>query len=264
MNIIEYIMLGLLQGLTEPLPISSSGHLRIIRYLVDGNTLNDLNFEILLNFGSLVAIILIYFKDIKKLCINGIKYIRTKKDIYITDFRYIILLIVATIPAGLIGLLFKDAIEKGLARISIVGISLLVTAGFLILVRNIKGKKDDKKITILDSIIIGLFQVVALIPGISRSGATIIASMFRGFKRDTALRFSFLLYIPVSLASFILGMMDVENLNEVWLQYLLGITAAGIMTFFATKWFIDIVKKGKLIYFAIYCTILGTLVLLFM
>lgn len=262
-----YLLLGFIQGLTEPIPISSSGHLVIFKNLFDLDALQDLNFEIFANFGSLIAIIIVFRKDIAKLFWDFINYIKTKDQKYKSGFRYVSLVALATIPAGLCGLIFNDFIEKYLSNVKYVGIALLVTALFLFLIRKLKGKKDDNQISIKDAIAIGLFQVVALLPGISRSGATLVGGMFSGLKRETAFKFSFMLYIPISFATMILGVKDVaENgINtSLLMSYILGAIVACIVTFFSTKWFKGIMLKGKLIYFVYYCLIVGTLVILFL
>ena len=267
MTLIKYLFLAVIQGLTEPIPVSSSGHLIIFRNLIKMNELNDLNFEILLNFGSLIAIVIFFWNDIVSIIKDFFLYIKTKENKYKSNFKYAWLIVIGTIPAGIIGLLFKDTIEEWLNGAKIVGFALLVTALCLFLIRNIKGKKDDKDITWLDATIIGLFQAVALLPGISRSGATLVGGMSRNLKRDTTFKFSFMLYIPISLATMILGVKDllVANISiNLWMCYIACIIVTGIITYFATKWFNGIIKNGKLIYFVFYCLIVGTLVILFL
>lgn len=267
MNFIKYLVLALIQGFTEPIPISSSGHLIIFKKILNSGVLNDLNFEIILNFGSLIAIIIYFWGDIKKLFIDFFTYIFKRNKESYKNFKYCMLIIVGTIPAGIIGLLFKDTIEELLNTVKVVGIALLVTSLFLYLIRNIKGTKNDDDITYFDAIIIGLFQAVALLPGISRSGATIVGSMFRGLKRDVAFKFSFILYIPISLATMLLGvkdLMDASITANMWITYLIAMIVSGIVTFISTKWFNNIMKNGKLIYFVIYCLIVGSLVIIFL
>lgn len=267
LDLIKYIFLGAIQGFTEPIPVSSSGHLVVFRELIKNNLFNDLNFEIIVNFGSLIAIVIYFWKDIKDLIIDFLMYLKTKDKKYYDNFKYCWLIVIGTIPAGIIGLLFKDQIEGLLISVKIIGAALLITAGFLYLIRNAKGKKEDKKITFKDAFIIGLFQVIALFPGISRSGATIVGGMFRNLKRDAAFKFSFMLYIPISLATMVLGIGDLISLNLTpiyWLYYICGMVAACVVTFFSTKWFNNIMKSGKLIYFVYYCLIAGTLILLFL
>lgn len=266
-TLIKYILLALIQGFTEPIPVSSSGHLVIFKNIINMDVLNDLNFEIILNFGSLIAIIIFFWKDIKEIIKDFFLYIKTKEKKYISNFRYALLIIIGSIPAGIIGLLFKDEIEELLGGVKIVGIALLVTALCLFLIRNIKGTKEDKNITPLDALCIGLFQAVALLPGISRSGATIVGGMFRNLKREAAFKFSFMLYIPISFATMILGVKDLVKANisiNLWACYIACMIITGIITYISTKWFNGIIKKGKLIYFVWYCLIVGTLVIIFL
>ena len=130
-EIIKYIILGIIQGFTEPLPISSSGgHVYILRSILNVGELTDLNFEIIVNFGSLIAILLIYYKDIKKLIINFFKYFKVKNEETKNDFKYCILIILGVIPIGIVGFLFKDQIENFLNSTKIIGISFLITALF--------------------------------------------------------------------------------------------------------------------------------------
>jgi len=265
--LIIYIILGIIQGFTEPIPVSSSGHLVIFKNLFQLDELNDLNFEIFTNFGSFLAIAFIFRKDLAKLIKGFFGYIKTKNKEYKEDFKYCLLIIVGSIPAGIIGLLTKDLIEKYLGNVKYVGLALLITALFLFIIRKMKGKKEANDMTYMDALKIGLFQVVALFPGISRSGATLVGGMFSGLKRETAFKFSFMLYMPISLATLALGVKDTVETgidSTVLFYYILGSLAAMIVTFFSTKWFKDIMMKGKLIYFVYYCLIVGTLVLLFL
>lgn len=267
MDTIKYAFLGLVQGITEALPISSSGHIFIFRELIGLNLLYDINFDILVNFGSLVAIMLLYKKDIKNIAKDFFLFIKTKEKKYRANFNYLLLLIIATIPAGIFGLIYKDSISK-VMNLKLLGISFLMTSAFLFICRKSKGKKDDSKITILDSIIIGLYQVIALLPGVSRSGTTISAGLSRKLKRETALKFSFMLYIPVSLASMILGVSDLiqsPTLSTLWFPYSIATLIAGTATYFTFKWFRKMfINDGKLIYFSIYTLLLGlTLLIVF-
>lgn len=266
-NLFKYLFLAVIQGFTEPIPVSSSGHLVIFKNLINSDVLNDLNFEIILNFGSLIAIVIFFFDDIMAIVKDFFAYIKTKDKKYYGNFKYAWLIVIGTIPAGLLGLIFKDVIESALGGVKIVGFALLVTALFLFLIRKIKGTKDDKDITYLDAITIGLFQAVALLPGISRSGSTLVGGMFRDLKRDAAFKFSFMLYIPISLATMVLGIKDLIETNisiNLWMCYLVCMIVSGIITYFSTKLFNGIIKTGKLIYFVWYCIIVGSLVVIFM
>lgn len=266
MEIIKYIILGIIQGFTEPLPISSSGHVFVFKSLLDmDNLLNDLNFEIIVNFGSLIAIMIIYYKDIIRLIKNFFLYLKTRDKEYYNDFKYSLLVIVGVIPIGIAGVVLKDKIESVLgATTIIVGIAFIVTSIFLYFVRDIKGKKDDYDISLSDALFIGFIQVVALIPGISRSGTTLIAALSRDIKRAPALKYSFILYIPISLGTMILGIKDLmgsPNLSDNLLPYVLGFIASLIVSYFSLRWFKNIMNKGKLIYFSIYVLLLGLFVL---
>ena len=152
-------------------------------------------------------------------------------------------------------------------NVKFIGLMLLLTALFLFLIRNFKGKKDRDKITFMDSVVVGLCQMISIIPGISRSGATIVGGMFRNIKRESAFDFSFILYIPISIATSILGVKDLFDMTIStgdMILYIIAALMALIFTYIFTKWFSKIVKEGKLIYFSIYCVILGFIVILFL
>ncbi|MCA0983821.1 undecaprenyl-diphosphate phosphatase [Halobacillus yeomjeoni] len=261
--LIKYLFLGLFQGFTEPIPISSSGHLVLVQDLI-GFEFDGLGFEVLVNFGSLIAVLIIYRNDLIRLIKNGIGYILTKDDRQKNDFDFILYLIIGTIPAGVIGILLGDAIED-LSTTQTVGITLIITGVALWLIRNLRGRKSDGQLNWKDAIIVGFAQAIALIPGISRSGATIVAAMFLGMKQETALRFSFLLYIPVSLGTMLLSIDELigsAKSPDVWMGYIIALLASVAASYAALKWFMNIMAQGNLKYFAYYCFIVGGIVLL--
>lgn len=270
LNLLIYIFLGFIQGITEPIPVSSSGHLLIFQKLV--GSIDKIDFEILAtitNLGSFVAICLIFKDKIIELIKAFFGYLKTKDKKYYSDYRYCFKIILATIPAGIMGLIVTklgifDVLEK---NVKFVGATLLITALFLFLIKDFKGEKKEKNITFKDALIVGLFQVVALIPGISRSGSTIVGGMFRNFDRETAFNFSFILYIPISIATTLLGLKDLFgadlSINTIML-YLASMITAFFFTYISLNWFRKIVTKGKLIYFVYYCLAVGTLVLIFL
>ncbi|MBR1413936.1 MAG: undecaprenyl-diphosphate phosphatase [Bacilli bacterium] len=267
MNIIKYILLGILQGITEPLPISSSGHLFLFKTLFNTKMFNDLNFEIVVNFGSFLAILFIFRKEVIELVTSFFKFI-FKKDTRkkeANNFKYCLQVIISTIPAGIIGLLFKDAIENKLENIKVVGGAFLITALALFIVKNISGTKDDKDITYKDALIIGLCQAIALLPGISRSGAVLVGCLLCKFKRETALKYTFILYFPISVATMILGIKDMigANMSGLFMPYTLGLIASGIVTYFTYSWMSELVKKGKLWKFSIYCLALAIFIFIY-
>lgn len=265
MEILKYLLLAVVQGLTETIPVSSSGHLMIIKKLisldVDFNTI-----AILTNFGSLIAILIIFWKDIVSLINSFFKYLSTKETKYKSEYKYCWMIVLGCIPAGLCGLIVSklELFAKIENNIKIVGLSLIITAILLFIIRNFKGKKDDKDIGVKEALTVGCFQILGLFPGISRSGSTIVGGMSGGLKRDTAFKYSFMLYIPMSIAAMGLELFDIEFNSSLILPYAISIIVSCIVTLLVTKWFRKIVNEGKLIYFSIYCLIVGLLVILFL
>jgi len=265
MNLIMYMILGLIQGFTEPIPVSSSGHLVIFNSIFNVEAFQDLNFEIFVNFGSFIAISFFYRKEIIDIIKDFFLYIKTKDKKYSTNYKYAWLIVIGTIPAGIVGFIFKDIIES-ISSVKIVGISLLITSLMLFLVKDIKGKKEKEDMNFKDALVVGLFQVIALFPGISRSGSTLVGGMSRNLERQTAFKYSFMLYLPISIATMMLGVKDViENpiSNTLILPYVLGSLVACIVTYFSIQWFKNIMEKGKLKYFVYYCFIAGIITILF-
>ncbi|MFK2825827.1 undecaprenyl-diphosphate phosphatase [Bacillus sp. B190/17] len=264
--LLKYLFLGLFQGFTEPIPISSSGHLQIAKHFF-GIEIQGLSFELLVNSASLLAVLAIYRADIMHLAVNGLNYVKDRNPEDRSEFMFIVYLIIATIPAGVIGVVFGDFIEGQLSSVRTVAITLIITGIALWTIRNLRGRKNDGDMKLSDAIIIGCAQAVALIPGISRSGATIVAAMGLGMKQETALRFSFLLFIPVSVGGMVLSFSDIlsdPNLKQLAIPYTLAFIGSFIMSYVSLKWFMNIMAQGNLKYFAIYCFIVGPLVLIFL
>lgn len=272
---IEYIFLGILQGITEPIPVSSSGHILILQTILEKlNQVIDIDFETLAtitNLGSLIAITIIFWKDIVNLVKSFFSYLFNKNSRKDTkkDYMYCWKIVIATIPAGVAGLIATklDLLEKLEENVKFVGLMLLITSLFLFLIKDFKGKKTRDNITFKDAIVVGLSQMIAIIPGISRSGATIVGGMFSNIKREDAFNYSFILYIPISIATSLLGIKDLLELSISSTEYILYLLAAilsGIFTYIFTKWFAKIVKEGKLIYFSVYCLVIGLIVILFL
>ncbi|WP_413363565.1 undecaprenyl-diphosphate phosphatase [Lysinibacillus sp. 3P01SB] len=262
--LIKHFIIGIVQGVTEPIPVSSSGHVMIASEIL-GLGEQGFTFAILTNTASLLAVLFIYREDIIRLIVNSLRYIQTRNSRYAADFRFVLLIIVGSIPAGVLGILLSDVIAENVSMTTI-AIMLFVTGTAIWLIRNMRGKKSDADITVKDAFLVGLGQAVALTPGISRSGATIISAIAVGMKQETALRYSFMLYIPVSLGSVVLGISDFvnePNKAELALPYAVTFIATVFMTYFAMKWFMGIMKHGKLIYFTYYCFIVGALLLIF-
>ncbi|MEK4247480.1 MULTISPECIES: undecaprenyl-diphosphate phosphatase [unclassified Psychrobacillus] len=261
---LKMIVIGLVQGFTEPIPVSSSGHVMIASELL-GLGEQGFTFAILTNTASLLAILVIYRHDIMRLATNSIYYVKKKDTRYKSDFRFVLFIVIGTIPAGVLGVLLSDWIAESISM-TVIAIMLFITGLALWTIRNMKGTKGEKDLTTKDAWIVGLGQAVALTPGISRSGATIISSIAVGMKQETALRFSFMLYIPISLGGVVLGLSDFinePNKADLAVPYLAAFISTFIMSYFAMRWFMGIMKNGRLHYFTYYCFIVGILLLIF-
>ena len=263
---LKYLFLGIVQGATEPIPVSSSGHLIIAQKLL-GMKQNGLSFEILTNTASLIAIIFIFREDIKKLIVGAVNYLRTRNKEYKADFMFCLYIVIGTIPAAVVAVLFKDQIEQIFSSVYTVSIGLLITGVALWLIRNLRGRKQEGDLSAKDALLVGLAQAVALIPGISRSGATVIASIAVGMKQETALKFSFMLYIPISLGGLVMGASDIANdpnRGQLAIPYLIAFITTLVVTYFSMRWFMGIMARGNLRYFSYYCFVAGTLLLIFL
>jgi len=266
MEYIKYIILGIVQGITEPLPVSSSGHIYLFKNLFNTEMFNTFNFEIISNFGSFLAILFIFRNDIIKLIKNFFTFIfnKSKRGDNKEGFMYVIKMIISTIPVGITGLLFNDYLESNYTSLKMLAFAFMFTALMLYIVRNIKGEKDSNKITIKDAIIIGLFQAITIIPGISRSGTVLVACLVCKLKREEALKYTFMLYFPVSFGTMVLKATDLINTStSLLLPYLCGMIAATIITYFSYKWLSNMVKKGKLWKFSIYCLCLALFIFIY-
>ena len=263
MELLKYLFLGFIQGMTETIPVSSSGHLMIFKKIMEVNVDFD-TIAILTNFGSLVAIIILFWNDIVKIVKGFFKYLFSKDEESKNDYKYAWMIVLGCIPAGFAGLLvsYFNLFDKIENNIKIVGLSLIITSILLFVIRNFKGKKDDNKIGVKEAVTVGCFQILGLFPGISRSGSTIVGGMTQGLKRDTAFKYSFMLYIPMSIAAMALEIKDLVIESNLIIYYVLSVIVSLIVTLLVTKWFRKIVNNGKLIYFSIYCFIVGMLVLL--
>lgn len=267
MKYVIYVILGILQGFTEPLPISSSGHLFLFKNIFNIDALQDLNFEIFVNFGSFLAILFIFMPDIIHLLKCFFTYIfkKEKRDDVKNEFKYCLLILVGSIPVGIVGALFKDNIEN-IINIKLLAVAFIITAISLFLVKDVKGDKEDKDITYKDAILIGILQMIALCPGISRSGAVLVGCLLCKLKKDAALKYTFMLYFPVSVASMGLGVLDfLETPASASLlpYYMLGMLFAGVTTYFSYQWLSSLVKKGKLWKFSIYCLCLALFIFIY-
>ncbi len=265
MNIFESIILGLIQGLTEFLPVSSSGHL-VLGGAVFGLEAGDITFEVLLHLATFLAVIVFFFKEILGIFSAPFRYLFSRQHRLeaTAETRYFLLIVIGTIPAVLVGFFLKDHIERIFDSVIITGIMLLVTS--LILFLTIFARPSRRDLKLRDSIFIGIAQAVAILPGISRSGSTISAGMFLGVDKGVAFNFSFLLSLPAIFGASLLKINDAHQagtLSENLLIYLPGIIMAFISGYVSLVVLRRIVVAGKFAYFGIYTLILGILAIIF-
>lgn len=263
-TIIIFIILAIVQGITEPLPVSSSGHLVIFKHFFDIVSDNAI-LEIMLHAGSLIAIIVFYFKEIQSLVVNNILFVFKKRKEFSEDFNFALKLVLATIPAGIIGLLFKDDITAALSDVRLVGYFYLITTFLLLLPRLIK--PSTKPITFPRALIIGFAQALALLPGVSRSGSTIASSMALGIKPQDAMKFSFFMFIPIATIVIAYGTYDLVQSSPDFLllvAYAIAIFVSFAVTYYAMRWLTFIIKKDKYHYFAFYTFVLSLIILFFL
>ncbi|MFH1053014.1 MAG: undecaprenyl-diphosphate phosphatase [Candidatus Woesearchaeota archaeon] len=249
-SIIEAIILGAVQGITEWLPISSSGHLVLFQNLFGIE--QPLIFDVLLHLGSLAVVLLVFWKEILAL-LSGLFGFEKKA------FKFVIYLMIASIPIALTGYFFNDFIKSIFHSNLTVGISLLITAGLLFMSKY--PLKKEKKLGFFNTIIIGLFQAMAILPGLSRSGATISAGFFQGVKRREAAFFSFMLFIPAIIGATVLEIRNIGEIGE--LKFLLiGVITVVIVGYLSLKLLLHIINHKKFHYFAWYCLGLGLILIL--
>ena len=264
----QAIILGIVQGITEFLPISSSAHLVLVPFFLNWqlNPVWVFPFDVLVQMGTLLAVLVYFWKDLLDI-LKGIWLavkIRTLKDN--PDAWLGIWVVIATIPAGLIGLLIKDQVEAAFNSPLATGIFLLVTAALLFLAEYLgKRSRGLKQMNWLDAVVVGLAQALAIFPGVSRSGATISAGMLRNLKRPSAARFSFLMSIPVFVAAAVLSisdLADIPNLSGFLPVLLAGFLAAAVVGYLSIRWLLAFISKHSLKGFAVYCIALAVLTIL--
>lgn len=262
MDSLQALILGLVQGLTEYLPVSSSGHLAIGSALFGVNGEDSLDFTIMVHVATVLSTIVILWREISSLAVGT--FSRQMND----EKRYMLNIVISMIPVGIVGVFFKDTVEDVFGSgLLIVGLMLLLTAALLAFAYWAKPRTKEN-ISLRDAFIIGLAQAVAVMPGLSRSGSTIATGLLLGNKKETIAQFSFLMVIPPILGEALLDVMKAVKGEEAFgttdtLPLCLGFAAAFISGCLACKWMIDIVKRGKLVWFAAYCALAGIITLIF-
>lgn len=283
MSLLQAILMGLLQGVTEFLPVSSSGHLAIFKYLFHVNTETGLLFDTLLHLGTLIAVCVVYWGNVRKLVVAAVRLLAALVNnigIWIGNLRasekspyrpmiddaykkFVVLILITTIPTGIIGLLLKPLISRASQSLLIPGICLVITAIILLVSDSGRiGKKKIKRARYSDAALIGVAQGIATMPGISRSGSTIAACLMLGFDRAFAVQYSFLASIPAIIGANLLELKDLDVsviTGNMLVYYLVGMVVAGIVGYICIKAMIVIVKSKKFSYFAYYCAIIGVI-----
>lgn len=254
MDIIDAIILGIVQGLTEFLPVSSSGHLELGKAILGDAPLpqDSLLFTVVLHFATALSTVVVFRKDVMDI-LRGLFRFRWNEETLFSSK-----IIISMLPAALIGLFFEEQLESLFGgNVVLVGFMLIVTALLLYLAD--KARETEKKVTFLNAFVIGISQAIAILPGISRSGATISTSVLLGIDKGRAARFSFLMVVPLILGKMTLdilgGEIDFQSAQMVPLSA--GFLAAFVAGLVACTWMITLVRKSKLTYFAIYCFLVG-------
>ncbi len=282
MSLLQAIIMGIVQGVAEFLPISSSGHLAIFRQILRIDVDTGLLFDVLLHLGTLVAIFIAFRKDIKELIVEGFgilgdffvnvgrffgrlggKKKEYRKVITSSYRRFVLLVLVSTIPTGIMGLLLQDIIESASETILIPGIFLIFTAVLLLIADRVQtGTKQADTASWRDAGLIGVAQGFATMPGLSRSGTTIAACLLCGFDRNFAVKYSFIMSIPAVLGAVLLEVKDFapgDVAGPEVVSYLVGTVVAGVVGYLCIKTMLVLVRGKKFKYFSVYCLAVGVI-----
>ena len=261
MTVLQAFLLGIVQGLTEFIPVSSTAHLLIGKTILDIPADDAMfSFLVIVQLGTLVSLFAFYWKDLLSILKATLDFRRPTPERSLGFY-----IIISTIPALLAGYLLKDAVEALFKQPMLEAFIRLFTAAVLLTLAEWLTKKDRtlNSMTWLDALFVGIMQVISVFPGASRSGTTISGGMFRGFDRPSAARFAFLMSVPVMLAAGGYEMLDVlqmPNLGEFLPLLAVGFVTAAIVGWFAIKWLIGYLSKHSLYVFAVYCAVVGTVV----
>ena len=285
MDLVKSIIMGIVQGIAEFLPISSDGHLAIMKHILHIETDSGLLFDVLLHFGTLVAIFISFWNDIWELIkegfgligdffVNAGRFARNlssknkveyKPVVSTPDRKFVMLIIVATIPTGIVGILLKSAVEITNQPLLVPGLCLLLTGLLMLIADRIKsGSKSIADVNYKEAGIIGIAQGLAVLPGLSRSGSTITTALLFGLDKNFAVKYSFIMSIPAVLGAVVIELkdfsMDTVTQNQL-LNYMVGTVVAAIVGFYCIKLLLAVVRGKKFKYFAYYCFAVGAIAL---
>jgi len=258
MDVITAVILGIIQGLTEFLPVSSSGHLEIAKTILGEGWVGkeSLLMTVVLHFATALSTIIIFRKDLVEI-FGGLLQFKNNES-----FQFSLKIVISMIPAALVGLFFNDQIESLFGgELTLVGSMLLIT-GLLLFLAD-KAKSSAKQVGIKGAILVGLSQAIAILPGISRSGATISTAVILGIDKEKAARFSFLMVVPLIFGKMAKDILsgDIQYESATFLPLIIGFFAAFFTGMIACKWMIKLVKRSQLKYFAYYCFAIGAIVI---
>jgi undecaprenyl-diphosphatase len=268
MTLLQSILLGLIQGLTEFLPISSSGHLVIIPYILGWNIppASAFIFDVLVQVATLVAVIGYFWKDLIAIASAMLKDLWHKQPFHSYESKLGWLILLACVPAGLVGITIKDLVEAAFASPIATALFLYGTAILLFIAEKVGSRtRELQHITWIDAIWVGFFQALAIFPGLSRSGATISGGMLRNLKRPAAARFSFLMTIPIMLAAGLLAGVDMLKMPDVGRELLVfipGFITAGVTGYLTIRWLLGYLTRQPLYVFSVYCAAMASLTIL--
>ena len=258
-KVLKYIVLGLVQGIAEVLPISSSGHLIIVENLFNAQD-DNLAFEIFLHLASLIAILFFLRKKLWALIKGFCLYLVRRKEEYKLEFKYGIMVIISTIPVVIFTLLFKDLIDKVNGTLWVVGLLLMVNGVVLWTLSHIKGTRKKEELNYLDALVIGCGQCFGIFPGISRSGSCLCGAFTRKIEKETAADYAFILFIPAVLGATVLEFTHFSEISiDTSMLALYGISfiVAMVTTYFSFVLLLKVIRKGKLSWFGYYCLAIG-------
>lgn len=266
MSIIEAIIFGIVQGITEFLPISSTAHI-VITQLVLGYRFPGLSFEIFLHLASILAVVIYFREELWQVIVGFFSYFKKKTPENRIQFWFAIYIVVATIITGVLGVLLSNMFDESMKSPGSMALALTVTGIALIYIERFHryGTRSEREMTFKDSVMVGLGQTLSVFPGISRSGATLITALLTGLSRETAVKYSFLLSIPVILGSSVLALDDIYGsfVTDIGVPALItAFVVTFIFSWLGIVWLIGFLKRSKLIYFAIYCFVAAAMIYL--